>query len=381
MPDRAALTELLETLVPRIEGIIARAAARAKKEIPVYEPVPELEIRDGIARDLGLSMLMLVEGRDATEEERRSLGMIGDARARQGLPLESMLHVYRITVDEIFQALWEAGEEGALDRLAVLGLTREVWRRADAAMGVAVAAYRHRETELLVADSERRSALVHALLFTAAGAPVAMAADAGIDPEAHYVALRARSAATDTRALLLDLQAPGVLDGGVVTTHGDDVVGFALDRPRLVPPAGVVIALGPAGPLSSMPRSFAVATRVVDTALASGRDGVLRIGDVALAAIARAEESLGDALVERYVAALDPGTPAGAEILETVRAYLACDLSAERAAIALSVHPNTVRNRLHRFEALTGASLQSVDELVRVRLALLRAEVASGEPR
>ncbi|UUY02137.1 helix-turn-helix domain-containing protein [Svornostia abyssi] len=45
----------------------------------------------------------------------------------------------------------------------------------------------------------------------------------------------------------------------------------------------------------------------------------------------------------------------------------------DRTAHALEVHPNTVRNRLRRYEALTDVTLRATDDLLAVRLALLRA--------
>ncbi|MBJ7473076.1 MAG: helix-turn-helix domain-containing protein, partial [Solirubrobacteraceae bacterium] len=60
---------------------------------------------------------------------------------------------------------------------------------------------------------------------------------------------------------------------------------------------------------------------------------------------------------------------------ETIRAVLRHDLSFDQAAAAMWVHPNTVRNRVRRYEQLTGSSLRSVDDLVAMRLALLRAEL------
>src|SRR5262249_55740976 len=111
------------------------------------------------------------------------------------------------------------------------------------------------------------------------------------------------------------------------------------------------------------------ASRVVETASAFGHTGVLGLEAVGFEAIARSEGVIGDALVARYLAPLD------AEIVETLRALFAHELSAERTAEALQVHPHTVRNRLRRFEELTGASLRSVEQISEIRLALLRTSV------
>lgn len=363
---------IIDAVAPRFDEVVARCAKRAIAEIPAYADVPEDDVRENIVGDLGRAMTALVEGRDLTEQELVAMGGIGEGRAEQGIPLEAMLRVYRITIDEVFSVLFESGENGAVDHVQVMALTRDVWRYADQLMDVAVAGYRRRELEQTVADSQQRAALIHRLLLSSGGAANTSALGAQLDPRASYVALRARSPRGDDRALLLDLQMPGVLEGAAVVPFEGDVVGFATARPAVAPGDGVAIGVGPAGPLSALPRSFAVATRVVETAAAFGRTGVLTLEMLAAEAIARSEDVLGDALVARCVTAVDPDTAGGAELLDTVRAFLERELSVERTAHALHVHPNTVRNRLRRYEALTNTSLRAADDLVAVRLALLR---------
>lgn len=371
-PDLSERRELIATVAPRFDEVVDRCARRAVTEIPAYAQVPVEDVRRNIAGDLGRAMSALVDDRALTAQELAAMGGIGDRRAQQGVPLEAMLRVYRITIDEVFAVLWDASERGLLQQDRVIALTRDVWRYADQLMDVAVAAYRRRELDEAIADSQRRAALVHRLLLSPGGA-AASALGAQLDPRASYVALRARCPRGDERALLLDLQTPGVLEGAAIVPFEGDVVGFATARPTVAPGDGVILGVGPAGPVSSLPRSFAVATRVVETAAAFGRTGVLTLEAVAAEAIARSEDVLGQTLVERCVAAVAPDTPAGAELLGTVRTYLDRELSVERTAHALDVHPNTVRNRLRRYEALTHTSLRTADDLLAVRLALLRA--------
>lgn len=365
--ELATQGRMVELVAAHLDTVVRRAARRAKDEIPVYESVPELEIRQGIARDVAIVYSLVLDDRMPSDDERQELGIIGDTRARQRLPLESMLRVYRITLDETFRVVWSASETGELSGDEALELTREIWRRADDAMEMAVAAYRHRELELAAAETERRAAMLHALLFSPAGAPEAMILDAGLDPDGEYVAFRARVPNGATQALLFDLQLPGVLKNGVAGLHGDDVVGFASERPRLAPRDGAVVGIGVCAGIGDLARSFTIASRVVDAAVTFGRTGLLTINDVALEAIAGSEDALGAELVRRYVA------DHAADLVHTVRALLANDLSTERTADALGVHPNTVRKRISRYEQLTDSSLQRVDDVLRIRLALLRA--------
>ena len=355
---------------------MTRTAKRALEEIPEYAAVvSEQELRQGIERDLTLATAALTQSRGLTPDDLETMVTIGDTRARQGLPLEGMLRVYRITVDEIFCGLWDAVEAGELASEEVLPLTRKVWSYAAAMMDIASAAYRKQELEQALADGQRRSALVHEMLLSASKAPHGAAAALGLDPVREYVAFRARCDSADTTKLMSTLQLPGVLEAGTVAPYEGDLIGLAARRPGLVPEPGVVIGVAPPAPLAALPASFRMATRTVETACAFGLTGVLTLDQLPLHAVARSEVELGASLWARFVEPVQ----GDAAVLETVRAFLEHDLNADETAEALDVHPNTVRNRLHRYEDLTELSLRSVDALISVRLALLRADLEATE--
>lgn len=364
---------LVAVLAAHAEEVVANTARRALREVPEYAGrVTEEELREGIGRDLALGMRALIEGRELTDDDRSAMGLIGDTRAQQGLPMEGMVRVYRIAVDETFRVIVEAGLNGEIAAGDALALIRSTWHYAGPMIEGAVGAYRRREIELAVADSQRRTELLLSLLLSPRGAPPGVAQVVGLDPSRPYLAFRARARRDDERSLLLDLQLPGVLEGGLVAPYQGDVVGIAAARPTSATGADVTIGLGPLGLLDELPRSFAVASRVLETAVSHDRRGVLDLGDVTLEAIAQSEGVVGEALVERFVA------PFAAEdvVLRTVAAFLEHDLSAEVAAETLDVHANTVRNRLRRFEQVTGSSLRSTRDLAAVRIALLRRSLS-----
>lgn len=363
------MSRLVAVLADRFEDVVTSAARRALAEVPEYaERLSEAELKEGIARDLALAMTAFSEGREPTDDDRRAMTLIGDTRANQGLPIEGMVRVYRFAVDETFRAIADAAADETIDVAEALALIRATWHYAGPMIEGAVGAYRRREIELAVADSQRRTELVLSLLLSQRGTAPELAAAAGLDAGGSYLAFRARAPRDDERSLLLDLQLPGVLERGLVALHEGDVVGLAASVPRTATGADVTVGVGPAGTLDELPRSFVVASRVLETAWAHGRRGVVDLGSVTLEAIALSEGMVGQTLTARYVA------PVRGErgVLETVAAFLEHDLSADDAAGELGVHPNTVRNRLRRFEQLTGASLRSVRDLAEVRLALLR---------
>lgn len=82
-----------------------------------------------------------------------------------------------------------------------------------------------------------------------------------------------------------------------------------------------------------------------------------------------------DPLLERMIdadllAALDHGTPDGAVMRQTVRAYLDSDLSTREAARRLYVHPNTLRYRLRQLERRGGIDIRRFADLIELRIAL-----------
>lgn len=376
--DHDVIRRMVAALAPRLPGVAERTARRALDEIPAYAVLSYEEVLEGLTRDLALAVQALVEARDFTDDERRTMSEIGDTRARQGLPLEGMLRVYRITVDEIFGELWDAVAAGELQSEEVVQLTRRVWSYAGPMMDLATAAYRDRELDLALADNERRTGLVHELLLTPSAAPHSVAASIGLDPLREYVPFRARATGGRPGPLMSQLKLPGVLEGGIVAPYEGDLIGLALRRPGLRAEEGTVIGIGPAAGLAALPSSFALATRTVETACAFGLSGVLTLDQLPLHAIARAEVELGELLHSRCVAPVLALRAGGPEVLDTVRAFLDGELSADAAATALDVHPNTVRNRLHRYEDLTGLSLRSFDALCQIRLALLHAALGDA---
>ncbi|WP_431931268.1 helix-turn-helix domain-containing protein [Nonomuraea jabiensis] len=68
----------------------------------------------------------------------------------------------------------------------------------------------------------------------------------------------------------------------------------------------------------------------------------------------------------------------GAALLRTLRTYLDSGLDRHATARALTLHPNTVSQRLRRVEALTGLDLRSSQAVVDARAALIVLDVAEG---
>ena len=152
---------------------------------------------------------------------------------------------------------------------------------------------------------------------------------------------------------------------------------------RVAGRSGFVAGIGDAVPAQDLPRSAATAAEVV-TVLLRRRPGT-RVADL--------RDVFADVLVDRVRGFLDTHADASplvrlerhdaehrTELVPTVDAYLSAAGSVARAAEILCVHPNTVRNRLHRIRV--GCELDPDDPAVRLalmaHLAARRSEHGCG---
>jgi DNA-binding PucR family transcriptional regulator len=65
-------------------------------------------------------------------------------------------------------------------------------------------------------------------------------------------------------------------------------------------------------------------------------------------------------------------------LITTLRAYVACDLNARRAAEGLHIHVNTAHYRLGRIAERTGCDLRRVGDLIEI---LIAARLADAQAR
>ncbi|WP_345712462.1 PucR family transcriptional regulator, partial [Kineococcus glutinatus] len=115
---------------------------------------------------------------------------------------------------------------------------------------------------------------------------------------------------------------------------------------------------------------------------ASHARGLAREGGEALAVVASEDvvsvarllravpEQLRRAFAADVLGPLLDGSPAHAELLATLRAFVECSGSWSRTAQRLHLHQNTVRYRVARLEDLLGRSVRDLDDLVDLHVAL-----------
>ncbi len=313
---------------------------------------------------------------------------IGRSRALQGVGIDAVMSSWstaeRVLVDALLghaDLLPAAQLRAWVARLSAIieRLTRE-----------SVEEYRLTQHEV-TAHYDRVSADLVAMLLGERPAETGeirrSARTAGVDPDVPYLAMvvsaTAAAAPADTRAQRHVLAALSHQMAGRVILGVTDGYPLLL-IPTTEDPAGLICALEEAlrPARAPVPMLVAVAEAAVELPLAgescrAARDAVevgrrlgwqervVRAQDVAAETLLIRNPPVADALLRRIAALLDRP-----ELLETLRVYLSCGLSARETARILYVHANTVPYRLRVIERLLGCSLSDVRQLSDAILAL-----------
>ncbi|MGW5212193.1 helix-turn-helix domain-containing protein [Streptomyces sp. NPDC004051] len=357
---------------------------------PAYRSAVEqdaTEIWQEVHRSLRHSISSLLDPRGARDAARRCSWKIGATRAEQGLPLDAVLHAFRLGGSLVWQGLVEETSRTAPEDVRLLvHVASDVWHFVDEHCTVVAEAYRQTERQLAWRRENRVRLLTAALLDgTSRIADLPEAALALELPEqARYVVVAVGgggpTACPGARAVL----APGVRvhwHTGVDADHGivrvdDGTEPVVADEQ----PPGVRVGVG------SVVEGLAAvgeARRLADTALSLCPEtgGTVRLTEHLPAALVVSSPDLGSALADRLFGPLAHLEPADAEVLlDTLATWLACDGSAQRASRRLYCHRNTVLNRLRRYEQLTGRSLSRPFDLVEVTLALTARRLLPRRP-
>lgn len=395
--DSATLRRLVSALLSRLPELAMDLARRIEDENQEHgyrERVSRVDLlescRDNLERILQVLADALPAGADPLDAPRAS----GRRRAVQGIPLEAVLHAYRLGTATIWQALLtqaRGGPAGSVD--VVTEATSSVLEVVNRYSLVVADAYRATEAELGIRDADRRGALMDALLTATALDPATAAAAATaleLPPHDRFAVVALRYDAALDRPLTVPRDALAVR--GVRSawrTKGDREFGvLALGGQSLAAVATLLESLlpRPAGLSWSVPGlgSLAEARQAAETALstAPARPArVYRIDDRLPEALVVSRPDLAHRLTDRVLGRLLEQAPAERRLLvDTLEVWLRGGRSVAAAAVALHCHRNTVANRLRRIETLTGGSLDDDRHVLCCYLALTAVRLLPPDP-
>ncbi len=338
-----------------LESLVARMAAAYQREIPEYAAFsPEqlvAQVHPVSRRLVQVFLDGLLSGRGLSQEELGGFEDSGRLRLDMGVPLESVLHAYRIAGREAWTAVCAAvqpGEEGLLAELGASWL--DIVDRTSSALAQAYLAESHDRLRDL--DARRRELVEALLTATSPGevASVSLRFSTLLAPAYVPVLLAGPGVASGIDALLAASPA-GTLGGH----RGERVlllVPHRLDAPAVRP--GVLAAWGrPAACGTALLDEVRSVEQLLVTAQAEGRSvGAFGPDDLLVEQLLLGNERVADALRRRVGDVLTARDP-GAVIVGTLRVYLSTG-SIPQAAREEHVHANTVGYRLGRVKELTG---------------------------
>ncbi|MFD6417973.1 PucR family transcriptional regulator [Streptomyces sp. NPDC060194] len=423
---RALLREL-----PQLTDRLVVALGEAEPSYAAAIAADPTEIWHEVHGSLRHSVGSLLGPGEARADAHLASTRIGETRAERGLPLDALLHAFRLGGALVWQGLVEETTRTHPDDIRLLvHVATDVWNFVDEHCAVAAEAYRRAERRLAWRRENRERLLLAALLdgtakladLADAAAVLALPEDGRyavlalatgpLDrPRSGFDALSAlppgarvlRRSGAETEYALLPLRgaAGRAAEDRRAERGGGERDGLAQGRAgggreaagaeQAAPGSGgrdgeeseltsAVAALGlPPGarvgvsPVAEGLTGLPAARRLADTALRTcprGGGAVLldeRLPD----ALVVSSPELAAALAERVLGPLRALEPVESGLLlDTAAVWLATGGSARHCAARLYCHRNTVLNRLRRFEQVTGRSLAHPAQAVEVSLAL-----------
>lgn len=375
----SGVSALAERVRLDLDGLAERMGEAYRREIPEYAAMSAAEMAAVVvptSRRLVTTFLdAIVSGRALTERELRAFEESGRERLRLGLPLESVLHAFRIAGREAWTALCAAVPPGEETLLADLGAKWiDIVDRTSSAMARAYLAASHDRLRDL--DARRRELVEALLTATTPGevAAVSLRFSTLLAPSYVPVLVAGAGAAAGIDALLAAAP-PGTLGGH----RGDRVlllVPSRLEAPVQRP--GVLVAWGRAASCGTdLLEEVRSVEQLLVTALAEGHEsGAFGPDDLLVEQLLLGNERVADALRRRVADVLAARDPGGA-IVGTLRCYLETG-SIPETSRREHVHANTVAYRLGRVKELTGLDARVPRESALLLLGLgLPAEASS----
>ncbi|MEU9193301.1 PucR family transcriptional regulator [Streptomyces hundungensis] len=383
----AAAAAIAARCEPQVNELARRLAGEVFDQLHGYADLPgdvkDVEIAATVRHALRLFLRGAVAGsrQDALEHFQERAAQ----RAEEGMPLHLLLRTYTLGARELWGALRKAA--GPDEQEALAELAAELFLAADRVVGAVAESYLDEQAALAAEQHEHRRSRAQAVLEgrPVTGGPVP-------DVPVLVLCLRFEDAAVPdgespslvaVRRLVRRVQA--VLDracGTEVLAVLDGRGGHAVVPGASEPPGRigellheatgtpVRLAAAVATRLAGIPRAARLTADVVRIAAARGaRPGVHRLDDVLLEYhLSRPSE--GSA---RIAARLDP-LAARPELVETLRTHLEQRQDRRATARLLSLHPNSVDNRLARIQELTGLDLLDPRDVALALAALLLRE-------
>jgi hypothetical protein len=379
--------ELLSALVERVDPLaVAHEMVDAfRSEITGYTRLPE-SVLTGQILDVSRSNVELFfrsitsTSGPPSEEELLPYRESARSRAEEGLPLEDLLHAYRLGGRLGWQALLNAALPDEYP--ALLAAAEPLMHYIDSVSAAVAQTYLDEHQHIVSEEERRQRALVEALVHPEREAPALrdLAERVGFPLAETYRPFVKALPGAPTHAhsqLASALRTRGVL----ALTEGDRVTGLATedaDEAVFSRPQGLY-ALGMPAPRAELAVALDDMRLLVGVARREGLEGSIEVDGFLLELLLARAPDLADRLAGRVLGPLEAyAERRSSDLLETLEAFLECGLDRRQTAQRLHVHPNTLDYRLRRIAELTGLEPGRPRDLVLLELALARRKLPPG---
>jgi hypothetical protein len=371
----AAAARIVEAMHARQPALVERVLERILGEITFYGSTDVIS-REGTRAALRSNLAYIIRNLPgSTDLDLHAPEETGRRRAAQGVPLVDLVAAYRLAFSEIWAEAVTVTHAmpgvGADDLVAVAGRLFELHEQYT---GAAVAGYRDEAREVLRISERERSVLVEVVLGGSAtsGELWQAAQSLGLPLAGSFLVVAAATPEPGQDPLPRIESALAAMDVGLVwRLEATSLLGVLAAVTHARTPA-VLDLLGrhASGPIGVRPwfadlGQAGTARRLAQLALESNQQerGVRQFPDRPLDVLVAAAPlaALG---VARTVlgGVLELPNDDRDLLLGTLDAWLAAKGSARDAGAALFCHPNTVRYRLRRIEALTERRLDEPED-------------------
>lgn len=371
VPEAAAA--VAQRALGRIDALLERLGA-AYRDVPEYAALPPGVIEDEVlpvSREIVEGFLRAAaRGEVAQTEQFPAAALSGRRRLELGVPLEPMLHVYRIAGRLVFDEIAAVTGPAEKDVLATLG--RGWIDYIDRASSVAASGYLQASHERLRRLDALRGALLDSLLAAAdASDAAAVAAEFSVALAPRYVVVLVAAPEVAAHVDRIAAAAPAGSVTGVRGTHVVVLAPGAVPDASLVAdvPGAVVAVSAPAEPGLELASELRRAESVLAVAAAAGVPGWHGPDDLLLERLVAASPQVAESLGRLVLGPLRRADRGGL-VESTLRCFLATGSVPETATREL-VHPNTVTYRLRRVAERTGYDPRRPADAAILALALL----------
>ena len=403
MKESAETREIVERFLERLDEVVDSSSLAIWEDVGSYSRLGDDfkdDVRSAVRENVAILAHVLGVGKDVVRADLEPIERVGARRAEAGIPLEDVLHAYRIVSRVCWSVL--SGECRAFkgDALeATIDIAEAVLLYTDHINTSVADAYARAQRAIVREQEGARREFLSDLLYGTDASPddiLRRAHAFGYDLSLSYVAMvgtcsqsnerEVEVAAAATRAAELASTDPIVLqkaDHTIALIPTGPGVDLATMPEKLVSDLEGAWDFGLGGPepgLEGIRKAYLEAREALEIGLGLSLDGpVYRFDDLLLYHFLRIEPALVDRFVDQMlgeVLAYDERRKG--ELIKTMDAYFGADGSVKLAGESLFAHPHTVTYRLKQIEKLTGWSLRDSEDKIRLQLALRAYKLAQA---